>query len=166
MKLHRTALATAVVLSSLAGGAYAGNYGNTSEEAQSHRSNPVSKEQQQQHQSPSPEGATSSGTSSGASTMPSDTAPANPSNVRDRQALDTNNDGVISADEQKRVHPGQSGATDSSGAAGSSTGGTGSDASGTQPYQGPGTSDDKLRDGTTGNPTPGSMNRPDQMQRY
>lgn len=164
MKLHRTALATAVVLSSLAGGAYAGNYGNTSEEAQSHRSNPVSKEQQQQQ---SPSGNAATGTSPGSTAMPSgDTAPANPSNVRDRQALDTNNDGVISADEQKRVHPGQSGAADSSGAAGTSTGGTGSDASGTQPHQGPGTSGDKLRDGTTGNPTPGSMNRPDQMQRY
>ena len=123
MKLHRTALATAVVLSSLAGGAYAGNYGHTSEEAQSHRSNPVSKEQQQQHQSPS-SGDASTGTSSGSATMPSGhTAPANPSNVRDRQALDANNDGVISADEQKRVHPGQSGAT---GAAGTSTGGEGS----------------------------------------
>lgn len=166
MKLHRTALATAVVLSSLAGGAYAGNYDKAGDPAQSHRSNPVSEQQQQQqHQSPPSSGTTSPSGTPDASTMPStgDTAPANPSNVRDRQALDTNNDGVISADEQKRIHPGQSGAP---GAAGTSTEGTGSDASGTQPYQGPATSDDKLRDGSTGNPTPGPMNRPDQMQRY
>ena len=126
MKLTRTALGAALLASSLAGAAYAADYGNSSDAAQAHRSNPVSKEQQQQYdQSPSTSsgttssgtsssgttssGSMSSGSSSGDSSSIQGGAPPNPSNTRDRDVLDTNHDGVISPDEQKRVHPGAPG---------------------------------------------------------
>jgi hypothetical protein len=149
MKLNRTALGAALLASAFAGGAYAGNYGNTTDAAPPQRSNPVSSEQQQaQHPS-----STTTAPSGESSTQPSGTAPSNTANERDFQALDTNHDGVISADERRQVKPGMRG-----GATGTSNS-SGTGAAGTQPYQGPGSTADKAPE-NTGNPTPGSLSRP------
>ena len=150
MKLHRNALGAALLASAFAGGAYAGNYSDSTDAAQAHRSNPVSAEQQQQFDRSS---TTTTAPSGQSSTVPSGkAAPSNAANERDFQALDRNHDGVISPDERKQLKP------DTNGNSGTSSS-TGSDASGTQPYQGPGSSADKAPE-NTGNPTPGSMSRP------
>jgi len=134
MKLTRTTLGAALL--AFAGGAYAGNYGGT--------------DSTQQRPQPS---ATTPAPSDQSSTMPSGTAPSNSANERDLRALDTNHDGVISADERRQAKPGMRG-----GETGTSNS-TGTDASGTQPQQGSGTNADKAP-ANTGNPTPGSLSRP------
>jgi len=148
MKLNRTALSAALLASAFAGSAYAGNYGNTTDAAQAHRSNPVSSEQQQfDHPS-----STTTAPSAQSSTMPSGNAPSNAANERDIQVLDRNHDGVISPDERKQL------TTDKNGTSGTS-GSTGTDASGTRSYQGPSSNADRAPE-NTGNPTPGSLSRP------
>lgn len=135
MKLHRTTLGAALLASAFAGGAYAGNYGTS--------------DSMQQHPQPPSTTVTPSDQSS---TPPSGTAPSNAANERELRALDRNHDGVISPDERKQLKP------DTTGKSGMSNS-TGSDASGTQPSQGPDSTADKAPQ-NTGNPTPGSLSRP------
>jgi len=136
MKLIRTTLGAALLTSAFAGGAYAGNYGGSDST----------------QQRPQPSAATPAPTDQ-SSTMPSGTAPSNSASERDLRALDTNHDGVISADERRQAKPGMRG-----GQTGTSNS-AGTDTSGTQPQQGSGSDADRAP-ANTGNPTPGSLSRP------